>query len=598
MLSVLYLGFNGNNQTYRNTRNTIRQSRKLLSWLLIIGLCYPALSWAFYDIPSGRRIAWNAGLDPVGGIPSAGWTVTTPLGLHQDGSQNDAGIINKAIATSSPNTVIYLPAGTYLVSSNITMKSNVVLRGAGAEYPWLPKASPGSTVLVTAGGAGFIRMGTKATAAGAVNITSGYTKGSTTLTLASASGLAVNQYISIFEDNDTTIPVDSSGCDWCGDDSDRGTHCLQQYSKITDVSGNTITIDPPMYFTYSSDLNPQIRKVSSEGDFSIYRSGLENLKMNNAGGGGPMISIESARDCWVKNVETYNAGSSAKQGHVQIEWSFSCEIRDSHFHHGRSHNSDRNYGVYGLFWNSNHKIENNILFSNRHGILFEGGGSGCAILYNFLDGNYEGEDPGYLSGDLNPNHGPHPHMNLIEGNISAKVEHDSTMGSSSHDTMFRNWTRGYRSTPAITSGGENGMFTQNMNNYMNFWGNVVGMPAWTAGTVVAHGSSYPSEPVVFVFGYDDSYEYLDSKPYATALMHGNYDYITDGVASWLDADHALRKSMYYSSKPSWYGGCIWPPIGPDVSGYANDTPAKLRYEGSSCLDPLPPLPPTNLRIIR
>ena len=564
--------------------------------LVVVWALLPMEVLAFYEIPSDRRITWDAGLDPVGGIPSAGWTVTTPSGLHPDGSQNDAGIINNAIAAASPNTVIYLPAGTYLVSSNITMKSNVVLRGAGAKYPWLPTASAGSTVLVTSGGAGFIRMGTKATAASAVNITSGYTKGSSTLTLASASGLAVNQYISIFEDNDSTIPVDSSGCEWCGDDSGSGTHCMQQYSKVTGVNGNTITIDPPMYFTYSSGLNPQVQKVSSGGDFNIVNSGVEDLKINNAGGGGPMIYIRSARHCWVKNVETYNAGSSAKQGHVQIEWSFSCEIRDSHFHHGRSHNSDRDYGIYGLFWNSNHKIENNILFSNRHGIIFEGGGSGCAILYNFLDANYEGEDPGYLCGDLNPNHGPHPHMNLIEGNISAKVEHDSTMGSSSHDTVFRNWARGYRSAPAITSGGENGMFTQNLNNFMNFWGNVIGMPTWTSGTVVANGSY--SEPAAFVFGYDDSYSYLDGKPYTTALIHGNYDYITDGVANWLNSDHAIRNSMYYSSKPSWYGGCVWPPIGPDVSGYTNDTPAKLRYEGSSCSgSDLPPSPPENLRIV-
>jgi hypothetical protein len=94
----------------------------------MIALCYPALSWAFYDIPSNRRITWDTGLDPVGGIPSGGWTVTTPSGLHPDGSQNDAGIINNAIAAASPHTVIYLPAGL-THSSNITMKSNVVLRG-------------------------------------------------------------------------------------------------------------------------------------------------------------------------------------------------------------------------------------------------------------------------------------------------------------------------------------------------------------------------------------------------------------------------------------------------------------------------------------
>ena len=105
-------------------------------------------------------------------------------------------------------------------------------------------------------------------------------------------------------------------------------------------------------------------------------------------------------------------------------------------------------------------------------------------------------------------------------------------------------------------------------------------------------------PLLLFLAYDDSYHYLDPKPYTTALIHGNYDYITDGVANWLDSDHAIRNSMYYSSKPSWYGGCVWPPIGPDVSEYTNNTPAKLRYEGSSCAgSDLPPSPPTNLRIL-
>lgn len=440
---------------------------------------------------------------------------------------------------------------------------------------------------------GSVQFDGRGTQGSDVAISSGYTKGSNTLVFASSPGLAVGNHVSVFEDNDPAL-VHNNRCTWCGDDS--GKHLIQQYARVTGISGNNITIDPPMYLTYLSNLHPKARKVRATGDFGIAISGLENVKINNATDSGPMIYMRYSRNCWVKNVETYNAGSSPKQGHVQIEFSFANEIRDSHFHHGRNHNSDRNYGIYGLFWNSGHKIENNIVYSTRHAIIFEGGGSGMAILYNFCDANYEGEDRGYLSGDLNPNHGPHPHMNLVEGNISDKIEHDSTMGSSSHDTMFRNWARGYRSTPAITSGGINGMMTENQNTYMNFWGNVIGMRTWTNGTVLANSSPYPNEPVAFAFGYDDSYTYLDSQPYSTALIHGNFDYITGGVTSWLNADHSLRDSMYYSSKPSWYGGCTWPPVGP-MGPVTADIPAKLRYEGSTCPSPNPAPPSKKLKII-
>ena len=579
---------------YRIERNMIAGGGILLFWLFILALCFPSLSWAVYDIPSDRTITWanKTGLDLIGGIPSAGWTQVTCTEAHADGVDT-TGPINTCISNASAYTAVYLPAGIYYIASAIKMKSNVALRGAGAPYPWLPSGTGGTVLEMHGGSVQFDGRGTQGSDAA---ISSGYTKDSNTLVFASSPGLAVGNHVSVFEDNDPAL-VHNNGCEWCGDDS--GNHLIQQYARVAAVSGNNITIDPPMYLTYLSNLNPKVRKVRTTGDFGVAVSGLENVKINNATDSGPMIYMRYSRNCWVKNVETYNAGSSAKRGHVQIEFSFANEIRDSHFHHGRNHNSDRDYGIYGLFWNSGHKLENNIVYSTRHAIIFEGGGSGMAILYNFCDANYEGEDQGYLSGDLNPNHGPHPHMNLVEGNISDKIEHDSTMGSSSHNTMFRNWARGYRSTPAVTSGGRNGMFTQNQNNYMNFWGNVIGMSSWTTGTVVAHSSPYPSDPVAFAFGYDDSYNYLDSQPYTTALMHGNYDYITDGVASWLNADHALRDSLYYSSKPSWYGGCVWPPIGPDVSGFTNNTPAKLRYEGSSCPgSDSPPSPPEKLRIIQ
>jgi hypothetical protein len=569
---------------------TKRAGLILTTAILFLLVLWPTLGEAFYDIPSDRVITWanKTGLDLIGGIPSAGWTQVTCAGAHADGTDT-TGPINSCISGASANTVVILPAGIYYVASAIRMKSNVALRGAGAPYPWLPSGT-GGTVLEMHGGS--IQFDGRGTQGSDIAISSGYTKDSNTLVFASSPGLAVGNHVSIFQNNDPAL-VHSNGCGWCGDDS--GNNLIQQYARVTGVIGNTITIDPPMYLTYQASLSPRIRKVRTTGDFGVAVSGVEDLKINNATSSGPIIYMRYSRNSWVKNVETYNAGSAAKQGHVQIEFSFANEIRDSHFHHGRSHNSDRNYGIYGVFWNSGHKIENNIVYSTRHAIIFEGGGSGGAILYNFCDANYEGENPSYLAGDLNPNHGPHPHMNLVEGNISDKIEHDSTMGSSSHNTMFRNWARGYRSTPF--SSGRNGIFTQNQNTYMNFWGNVVGMPAWTTGAYLANSSRYPGEPVAFVFGYDDSYVYLDTLPYSTALLHGNYDYITDGVASWLSADHALRNSLYYSSKPSWYGGCTWPPVDP-VGPVTADIPAKLRYQGSSCsgTGTAPPNPPTTLHL--
>jgi len=73
--------------------------------------------------------------------------------------------------------------------------------------------------------------------------------------------------------------------------------------------------------------------------------------------------------------------------------------------------------------------------------------------------------------------------------------------------------------------------------------------------------------------------YPDAKVKATLLRHGNYDYYNKAT-QW-DAsisNHTLPASLYYTSKPAYFGSLQWPPIGPDVAGYVTDIPAKARWE--------------------
>jgi hypothetical protein len=77
--------------------------------------------------------------------------------------------------------------------------------------------------------------------------------------------------------------------------------------------------------------------------------------------------------------------------------------------------------------------------------------------------------------------------------------------------------------------------------------------------------------------------------FTTMLRHMNYDYFTNTVkhcgeagepgCQGGDASVALPPSLYRATKPSWFGGIAWPPIGPDVAGYANKIPAQIRFEG-------------------
>ena len=198
-------------------KNILAHRRNFPFWLLILALGFPSLSWAVYDLPSNRKITWSAGLDPIGGILSASWTQKTCTGLHNDGSVNDTTAINNCISTASSNTVVYIPAGVYRVDGNINMKSNVVLKGAKAAVsPWLPTADATATTLDMNGSYVYLNGGSQSStwspgAGSGTSITSGYTQGSTSLTLSSASSYNIGDYISVYQNSDSSLPIDYRG---------------------------------------------------------------------------------------------------------------------------------------------------------------------------------------------------------------------------------------------------------------------------------------------------------------------------------------------------------------------------------------------------
>ncbi len=173
------------------------------------------LFWSFaipnvnaeYAIPAGRSISWYpAGLDVVGDIRTSFRRTTTIRRLHPDGSVDDSGTINAAIAAARPNSLLTIPAGTYLIRNDIIMKSGVVLRGAQACLPpWLPAANGNATTLLMSNGTkiffngGYRENSWMPRPQSGIPITSGYAQGSANLTLSSVVGLSAGNYICVFQ---------------------------------------------------------------------------------------------------------------------------------------------------------------------------------------------------------------------------------------------------------------------------------------------------------------------------------------------------------------------------------------------------------------
>jgi len=555
-----------------------------------------------YDIPNNdlgcpadcRQVPWRAGSDQWnGGVLPPRSEEPCPGLTEGDGITDNSVAIQQCINRAGPGTAVKIPPGIYYVNDKISLKSDITLRGsgggAGSQGKWLSSTysgdtarlpPPPTTTTFKLGELGWIFAGsTSSNNFGlAKKIILGYTKGSSTLTMEAGHGFIVGDLLSVYEDNDPAIVTnvgDVGPCTWCGNNN--GDQTIQQFALVTAVRGQIITINRPLYYTYNASLNPSAQKLTVH----VQRAGIEQIKLNgwSAIRKEAFVHFEQCLYCWASGIETYNAPDCAKCNHVRIQYSHGVEVRDSFLHFGRGNSSDRNYGISFFFWNSDHKIENNILRHHRHSIVFEGGGSGTVVLYNYIDDNYT-DDLTYL-GSSRINHGAHPMMNLYEGNWVSHLMADSFFGSSSHITLFRNWLRGAESQIELPQNPNNGFIAADIakdQKYYSLVGNVLGVPDWiSSGTVRNSGDCRVSEPVAYYYGCDSTGGY-DALTFNSMLTHGNYDYVSGSVAFWDGgSNHRLKNSMYYASRPAFFENYAWPPFGPDLAPMTQPLPAKDRF---------------------
>src|SRR5579863_666654 len=466
-------------------------------------------------IPSNRTVDWtHAGIP--GGIPSANWPIYKTM--SPSGSNDDSVAIQNAINAAPAGSVIVLTAGTYKLHRASTVcqgksddfasgvyeaglcltDKSVVLRGAG----------PDTTILQYGDGANIVSMGeTYLSAANVafITITGGSTKGSTQVTLQSVAGISPGTFLVVTEHNPTDTDgnplVDTTGytgsCSNCGHGLTNNQ--ISQINKVTAISGSTVTLEIPLYFDYTN--SPQAFKLPM-----IQSVGLEDLRLQPTASSGTgivfkNINLEACAYCWVHDVES---DMTVDRANVYLSDVYASEISDNYLNDGYSHNSGETYMVYPEFRASQNLIQNNIISKPRHSTPMSGG-SGNVFAYNYILNAHMGEYPDSLAD--RQTHAAHPFMNLWEGNVTSNMEMDYAHGSSSHNTLFRNYvnlTSVNQNTGMPMASALFGVNLEYYNNYENAVGNVLG-PYGSTCTAVSYeiNADDSQSAAIYRLGYYD-----------------------------------------------------------------------------------------------
>jgi PKD repeat protein len=511
-----------------------------------------------YSLPLERTVNWSqAGVwyGGVKGIPSFAISRNVkdaPYNAVGDGSHDDTSAIQSAINSCASGSAVYLPSGTYKITSSLRLRSGVVIRGDGSPTTKIVNYSNGDAIVIS----GEVQYGPS------TNITSGSTKGSSSIVVSSASSFPVGSLVVVDQLNDAALTNSSGGegnCDWCS--RDNGARSLGEIAVITAKSGNTLTLSHPLLYGYNK--TPQIYLFCQA---PIVNAGVENLYIKTSSSGladACGVDMIVAYGCWVKNVEFDKIPRKC----VWVQASTGCEVRKSYFHDATQLDGDHGYAISTQSQSSLCLYEDNIFYNMHANIAFgSGGGVGNVAAYNY-GYNCIHEQPSWFIHSF-ATHGAHTYMNLWEGNVMPKIGFDNIWGSGSHQVVFRNQIRD--SNPGVTvTTNLAGIQIAPYNRYDSFVGNVLGYAGYT-GTY-----NYASDGSYCLWQIDTS----DPLVKSTLIRHGNYDY-ADLETKWDagSANHTLASSLYLVSRPSWFGSVVWPPFGPDVSGYVQKIPAQIRFE--------------------
>lgn len=479
------------------------------------------------DLNSSHRVDWShAGCAASISSDKGNIVNIKEFGVRGDGRSDETVAIQTAIKSISLPGILYFPAGVYLITAQLSLPSNIVLRGQGVNATRIDCKSAEGCIGVKGKPAGeYTPLRREAL------------KGNRHLLVDDTSGFTIGQGGQV-QQND----IVRAEAQW-------GEGSVGQMVTIVAIEGNTLTVDPPLHLGFpllrASKIRP-IRFVQHVGveDLTIRRIDSGANRANN-------IDFRYAANCWLQRVNSV----WTEKHHISGRESLHLEIRDS-FVQGAKSKGSGGFG-YGVSLNKHATsilVENNIFYDLRHSMIIQMGANGCVFGYNFAKRNYSDDDGGWAKTYISL-HGHYPFMNLFEGNIVAWAGVGDYWGPiGPGNTFFRNRVSG---TDRFDGEGErHGISVGYVHGAQNLIGNEL-----TGGSI--YYSAKKEHP-------DLNY----AVEWEKVVDHANN---VQGTSTATLPGQGLPDSFYLKGKPHFFGSMKWPSLGGDSVLGQGTIPARERY---------------------
>ena len=289
-------------------------------------------------LPDFSFAGYHFGEDPLP-KPKVTANVKT-FGARGDGKTDDTEAFNKAIEATTSGA-IFIPKGRYILRDILWIKkSNIVLRGEGADktilhFPVEMEDVRPNTSATTSGrptsryswSGGFIWVKGWAPQKAISAISSEHKRGEKTLTVEASNGIKVGQrvLVELKDDGEKTLLAHL----YSNDSGDVGKIMkpisVSMVSRVAAIKGNHITLERPLRWDIRKAWKPTLKSFTP----AVSEVGIEDLAISfplkpykghftEKGMNG--IAMNGVSDCWIRNVRISNCDSG-----VFVEGAF-CRI--------------------------------------------------------------------------------------------------------------------------------------------------------------------------------------------------------------------------------------------------------------------------------